>query len=228
MKLISVFVARNFPWLGSTKRLFTAFIDTRLKKNSYSQFGEDKYVYSILKSKSLLKGVYIDVGSNHPTSISNTYLFYKNGYKGYAIEPNRELSKLHRIFRSKDKVIQVGIGDTASIEEFNISKTPGISSFKYKDIKMNYYSELIPILKLDSLVKHLKEEVFFLSIDTEGFNINVLRGSLELLKKVKVICIEFDNLEEKKEIESFLTKQYNFLFLKETKCNLIYINNEYL
>jgi hypothetical protein len=42
---------------------------------SYSQAGEDMILNCIFLSKN--KGVYVDVGANHPTKSSNTYFFIK-------------------------------------------------------------------------------------------------------------------------------------------------------
>jgi hypothetical protein len=53
-------------------------------------------------------GIYVDVGANHPTSISNTFLLYRHGLHGVTIEPNPELSQLHRRFRRRDVVVSVG------------------------------------------------------------------------------------------------------------------------
>lgn len=79
--------------------------------------------------KSLVNIDYIDVGANHPTDISNTYLLYRNNYNGYLIEPNPELCNLLKVFRPKDKVLNIGIGPKAQVVPFLISRTPVGSSF---------------------------------------------------------------------------------------------------
>ena len=65
-------------WHGATY----AFFDRSIMKPSYSQFGEDKVVFEYLFSNELLNKnwFYIDVGSNNPTTINDTFLFYQKGF----------------------------------------------------------------------------------------------------------------------------------------------------
>ena len=52
---------------------------------SYSQEGEDMILRRIFGDKRL--GFYVDVGAHDPRRFSNTYYFYKRGWRGINIEP---------------------------------------------------------------------------------------------------------------------------------------------
>ena len=51
---------------------------------SYSQEGEDLILNRFLEDKT--EGLYVDVGAHHPKRFSNTYLFYKKGWRGINID----------------------------------------------------------------------------------------------------------------------------------------------
>jgi len=78
-------------------------------KKSYSQHGEDVHILKLIDTLNINKqrDIYIDVGANHPMDLSNTYLFYRKGYRGVAIEPNKELINLFKVFRKRDIAINV-------------------------------------------------------------------------------------------------------------------------
>ena len=73
---------------------------------SFSQFGEDLLLEHLLPNK----GFYIDVGANHPVTHSNTWLFYRNGWRGIVVEPNPDLAALHRKRRPADVVLEAAAG----------------------------------------------------------------------------------------------------------------------
>ena len=55
-----------------------------LLQESYSQEGEDLVLAQIFEGKP--PGFYVDVGAHHPIRYSNTYLFYRRGWRGINIE----------------------------------------------------------------------------------------------------------------------------------------------
>ena len=56
-------------------------------------------------------GIYVDVGAYHPKLFSNTYLFYKKGWRGICVDPNPEVGKMFRLARPRDVFLNVGVGD---------------------------------------------------------------------------------------------------------------------
>jgi FkbM family methyltransferase len=219
-------IINNFAFLGKYKRLFVALRDNVLStKYTYSQHQEDVFIKKELGKYDLKGSIYIDVGANHPTDISNTYMLYRMGYSGIIIEPNQEFSKLYSSFRRKDIVLGIGCGNKAEMLKFNISKTPVISSFSNeRDINI-YKSVYVPIMPLDSAVKNIYFSfVSLLNIDVEGLNYEVLEGALQTLKKSLLICIEYDTPEEEEKIKTFLIN--DFAFIKKVSCNLFFLNRD--
>jgi len=222
--MIQKWIANNFPSLGKYKRYITAYRDGLMPvKETYSQHQEDKFFLTTLTKYNLNGSLYVDIGANHPTDISNTYLLYRNGMNGIVIEPNAELISLFHKFRKKDTTLAIGCSNVASILKFNISKTPVISSFSSsRDVNV-YKSIYVPVLPLDSALNTFQfSYINLLSIDVEGLTTQVLQGAASTLKRTLLICLESDSVDEKKEHEAILGD--TFVLVAEFGCNAIYMN----
>lgn len=216
-------ISQKFPYLGKWKRLAKGIIDVIGSKKSYSQHGEDFYFLELIKSHNIdiTEYCYIDVGANHPTDISNTYLLYKLGMSGVIIEPNLELVNLFKLFRKRDQRLAIGVSNENTILKFFISKTPVISSFNKEwmasDILKTSY---VPVLTLDNALKNLlSKNIFLLSIDVEGLNKEVIEGGLETIKKSLFLCIEFDDEQQKMEFKKILNEDFEEII--SYSCNMI-------
>lgn len=223
--MIKKFIVNNLTFLGQYKRFGVALKDCySAKKASYSQHKEDAYIWEILSKYDLTDSIYTDVGANHPTDISNTYLLYRNGLNGVVIEPNPELVNLFLRFRPKDITLAIGCGNQTAISKFNISKTPVMSSFSERTENNTYKSVYVPVMKLDQALENIEYEyIHLLSIDVEGINLEVLKGAEKTLAKSLLLCIEFDNQQDKIDYSQLLGNK--FTLLKEFGCNMLYINN---
>ncbi len=219
------FVVNHFPFLGKYKRFLKALIQSRQQKRlSFSQHGEDKFVFENLLKFDLFSGIYVDVGANHPTDISNTYLFYKNGFRGVIVEPNKEFSSLYGFFRKRDFVFSVGCGAVASLLPFNISKTPVLSSFgQIEDTQNAWKTEFVPVFPLDTIVNAIKHEwIFFLNIDVEGFTEQVVAGGENTINNSLFLCIELDLIKEKHIAEQI--EKCGMEVFKVVECNVVFKN----
>jgi hypothetical protein len=58
----------------------------------------------------------------------------------------------------------------------------------------------------------------------EGMTTNVLEGALQMLHKVGILCIEFDDEIEKEQIQNLLIEL--FVLHQQVGCNLIFINKK--
>jgi len=71
---------------------------------SYSQACQDLYVKTVLKNKK--NGYYLEIGSNHPTVTSNTYMLEKDfDWSGISVELQSEMVNLFNLTR-KNKCFQ--------------------------------------------------------------------------------------------------------------------------
>ena len=192
-KKINTYITHKFPFVGIPKRLIRAYYAKFSKIiDTYAQYNEDQIALEIL-SKRLDKSsiFYIDIGANHPSTISNTYLMYRYGSKGVTIDPNIELMKLHRLIRPRDIRLCVGCGRESGLSKFYYSKVPVLSSFSKLEVCDLWTEEYLPVFSLDKICEDLKiTSIDFLSIDVEGLDIEVLHGAIKILPKTYLICIE--------------------------------------
>lgn len=219
-------VGLKLPFLIRLKRYFIAFKDaSRSPKITYSQFGEDLLVMELLPNISTANGIYIEVGANQPTQISNTYLFYRMGFRGIVIEPNREMTGLFKSFRPGDIHLEIGCADNSGVCKFKKADASVTSGFS-ENIKAVADSLWVPLLTLDEVWRDAgeKQMVFLLSVDTEGFDLHVLKGAKETLKHTACVIIETSE-NDIREIQAIMT-QAGFKLVKTTKCNYIWLNEE--
>lgn len=209
-------------------QILHALYDLVFPPNSYSQFGEDTIIYELIKKYNIRDdSIYIDIGANHPTRLSNTFYFYKRGFNGIIIEPNRDFAFLYRVFRKRDIFLTVGIGLKNGVAEYKYSFNHVLNSFLDEGNTKIMKKEYIPILRLESILDALKiKNIFLLSIDVEGLDYEVLISGSDILKNVFVICIEANTTYEKEKISNFLVKGNNFYLFKEVGCNLLFINRQ--
>jgi FkbM family methyltransferase len=163
-------------------------------KKFYSQFGQDQYVFeNIFKNKS--SGFFVDIGANHPIVCSNTYLLESKGWNGIAIEPQESLRELwpqNRTTPCLNYVIgpenkQISFVEATS-DEHGLSGVVGFN-------KVSNSSRTIEVeqIRLDDLFKQKNiTHVDYLSIDVEGYEMNVLQSIDFSTVDIKLISVEND------------------------------------
>lgn len=222
--MLKQFLVNHFPVLGKFKRFGKAWYHAiQPTKKSYSQHGEDVIIADFLANFELSGSVYVDVGANHPSDISNSYLLYRKGFRGIIVEPNQELAGLFKKFRPKDIALAIGCSNENAILPFHVSKTPVLSSFANTRDANVYKTLYLPVIRLDDAIRHLEFEfISLLSIDVEGLNYEVLQGARTTLDRSLLICLEYDTDEDREKFSQVLGD--GFELYREMGCNLIFIN----
>lgn len=206
---------------------------------SYSQQGEDLFMYNLLKKE---KGFYVDVGANDSDRFSNTRLFYKQGWSGINVEPDAELFKKLSKKRTRDINLNIGIGKESSILTFYKIIPHTLSTFSKEDAEMSVRQGFrmvgtvdVPIERLEDVLDReaAGKEIDFISIDTEGLDMDVLRSNNWNRFRPHLICIESvvhtidgRSNEKQDEHESYLTSLgYERIF--NNGLNSIYEDKRY-
>lgn len=167
--------------------------------NSFSQRHEDILIGKLFNDKK--NGFYVDVGANDPIKLNNTYRFYNLGWKGINIEPHKlRYNKLVEI-RPLDINLNIGVANEGENLEYYETDPDYYSTFSKKELA-NYKKDnikilntlQIPVQKLSTVLnQHCgRKSIDFLSIDTEGFDLEVLKSNDWIKYKPKIICIEID------------------------------------
>lgn len=163
---------------------------------SYSQKGEDLMIDKLFKHKK--KGFYIDVGAYHPQMNSNTKFFYEKGWNGINIEPNPSRIKLFLQSRKRDINLNLGIGTNKKKAVFYEFEATGLSTFSKREaeslIKIGYKLKgeiKVQVYRLEEIMKkYAKVGVDFMSVDTEGLDLEVLKSNDWEKYRPKILCIE--------------------------------------
>jgi FkbM family methyltransferase len=162
-------------------------------KQSYSEYGQDAFVLRhIYKSKA--NGIFVDIGANHPTLNSNTYLLELNGWTGLAIEPQQWLSEQWPGLRKTPCLDCVAGSENKDVVFVEATEQIGLSGVDgFNKVSGEYTRKTVKqkVLK-DILREHGIEEIDYLSIDVEGYEMNVLQGIDFERVKVRLIGVEND------------------------------------
>lgn len=191
----------------------------------------------IIKYISKFKTQYfIDAGA-HKGEFLNYLLKLNNIKKIYCFEPQKKIYKiLYHNFKNNNKIkfFNIGLGNINTKKNIYINKLSYTSTFK-KNKKTFYlffkkyllgtsndYEDKyeVKIKKLDEVLRNNNLKDCLLKIDVEGYELNVLNGSINILEnQVKFILIEkqffnqYQGVSHKK-IENFL-KKHNFKLIKK-------------
>jgi len=229
------------------------YITQRIKKNkqsnyskSYSQCGEDMIIKFIFNAQGNRKLTWIDIGAHHPTWINNTAYFYENGFYGINIEPDPELIKEFYKKRKNDINLNIAIADKAGEADFYImdsrtlntlSKEEAIENEKYghKIVK----TQSIKTMTISSIIENYCNGIFpdFLSLDAEGYDLEILKTIDWEKTSPKVICVEnipytpklknyFTSMQES-ELSKYLESK-NYSIIAFSLINTIFVNNKYI
>jgi FkbM family methyltransferase len=199
----------------------TAFSENKFQNRSWSQEGEDLLLARFFENEK--NGFYIDVGAHHPFRFSNTYKFYKMGWRGVNIEPMENSQELFSKFRPRDEFVNCGVSSSAGVLNYYEYSETALNTFSYDRFKFLSEKECWPIKEsqiqvktlteiLDSFPELLNLDISFITIDVEGKDFEVLK-SLDLKKySPKFILIESNNREYSDEVTEYLeTFNYNII-----------------
>ena len=194
-KLKKIFLYSHKKNLPKLLYFFFQFIKFKLKPRTlYSNWGIDLLVKDILKNQKE-KGIYIDVGSHHPLINNNTYILYKNGWKGINVDLDFNSIDMFNYFRPRDYNIQKALSNKIGIVDLyffhnraaknTITKSRGKGAKSIKKINTDTLNNVIENSKINT------KKIDFLSIDVEGNELNVLKGLNFKKYRPKIISIEF-------------------------------------
>lgn len=216
------------------------FFLKKFKKNSYSQLFEDYFLDKFMGFKK--DGFYVDIGANDPTFLNNTKLFYLKGWRGINIEPNVRKYKDFLKGRPNDININMGVGEKAETINFYDFNDDVLSTFSSEESKKRLSAgykikniSKVDIDRLENILKsHCKSDfkTDFMSIDTEGFDLAVLKSNDWKKFRPKFICIEvasFDKNEINKDrpLEEFLnSKNYKEVFFNGINSIFVDTNSQ--
>jgi FkbM family methyltransferase len=155
---------------------------------SYSQFGEDAIARAFFEAKKTRRGFYVDVGAHSPKFYSNTYHFYKQGWRGINIEPTPGRIAMFERVRPRDVNLELAISDREEELTFFVFEAEGLMNTadprqaeacaaELRETPTEVKVRALPLR--DALAEHLPSpgRIDLMSVDVEGYDAAVLRSN---------------------------------------------------
>ena len=187
-------------------KIYLIYLGTKykyfLKKNSYSQFGEDIIISNFFGQ---FIGTYVDIGCYHPIKYSNTALLHKKGWNGINIDLNKTSIDLFNACRKNDLNIEACLSDKEEeVEIFIDSEFSALNSIYPENKKIFDFKDSKKIkLKTKTFPQLIKNNFNFLNIDCEGNDLKILKTIDFKLFTPEIISIEVSD-HNKKDIYTYL------------------------
>lgn len=173
------------------------------RRSSYAQEGEDLVLAAYFEGDTR-PGFYVDVGALHPVRFSNTYYFYRLGWRGINIEPRKGAKNEFDCKRPRDINLECGVADKPGELEYHEFNEPALNSFTRIQpdnlgLKSPYQRTGVSRVKVlplcDILSSHLPADqpISFFSIDAEGLDLKVLASNDWSRFRPRLIAIEDDD-----------------------------------
>ena len=222
-------------------RLLGFYIVLRYVKNissrnleSYSQTGEDIIISEYFLNEDF---TFVDIGSGEPILRSNSYLFYKAGKSGILVDPLRSNRILSKMIRPRDTFIQSLVGTSPGFRTFW-----EFHDYEYSSMDSGVVSELVQsgrakikstktveVMSLAKVVEQLQSPniPWFLSVDVEGADFEVIKSYDFLQNRPRLICIE-DHiyLNRGSSVQHEYLTNLNYKLVNRTTLSLIYLDTQ--
>jgi FkbM family methyltransferase len=182
---------------------------------TFSQFGEDILIAHYLEKFSPADGIYVDIGAFDPIKYSNTLLLYKQGWQGINIDIDRDKVEALTAQRSRDYSVSAAISDRKEKVQFitypcrPTNRLLPIDSTDYRSVLGEDPLEVTTLetTQLEEVIAtspFADRDIYYLNIDCEGNDLNVLKSCNLERNLPKLITIEAWSEPELKEIEDYL------------------------
>lgn len=170
----------------------------RYSRKSYSQEGEDIVLERVFGAKKTT-GFYVDVGAHHPSKYSNSFYFYKKGWRGINIDAMPGCMRLFKEVRPRDINLEVAVSDKNEVIQFYIFDESLLNS---ADKTLSQSRERLfgkaktcsvraqPLSSILEQNMPKDVEIDFISIDVEGLDLTVLKSNDWFKFRPKYILVE--------------------------------------
>jgi FkbM family methyltransferase len=198
----------------------------------YAEFGTDQYIREKFFPDFSEKKVMVEVGAGPVDFLSMSKHFRDFGWRCVCIDPNPKFVESHK--KSGNEIYQFACANEEKESTFKIIETQwaqNVNGISYSAIDVKYplkgphkKTEIkVKITKLNSLLEKISiSKVDLVSIDTEGWELEVMKGFDTEKYQPKVILLE--NYLHLPEYEKYMNSinyrlehkiKYNYIFLRK-------------
>jgi len=208
----------------------------KIMKKYYAEFGTDKFIIeNYFKDKS--DGIMVEVGAALPDQISTSKAFKELGWRCINVEPNPYFAEEHR--KAGNEIYEVACSNEQKDDVyFNICRDPNVKNDKSEGVCASSIAgkmlqgvplawdypaiELIKVkvTTLNQLLESINvTKVDFVSVDVEGWEIEVMQGFDT--SKYQPIIIVLENLNHSGLYHEYM-ESIGYSYVKYLQQNEIY------
>lgn len=181
----------------------------------YSQFGEDAVLQAYFETRAwkatkttpffgrmpFPKGFYVDIGAYSPKRHSNTYAFYRCGWRGINVDPTPGTMRGFRLVRPGDVNLEVGVSSRGGPMTFFCWDYPSVVNTLSEADAVRIAREIgveprritVATVALEQLLDSylpLGTSINLMSIDVEGHELDVLSSNNWSKYRPEVLVVE--------------------------------------
>ena len=211
----------------------------RTRNRSFAQSGEDRISSLLLASMRITSPTYLDLGANHPTRFSNTYLFYLQGCRGVCVEADPRLARLIKLRRFRDTCLNVAVAPrdgTVTFHRMGIgtlstTSNEARSSLEEMGHRVERTFEVEALSPMTILARHFTSTPNLVSLDVEGLDLEILRAWDFSRHRPEVFIVETldyaeDGSERKLTEVAGLLESVGYFAYGDTHINTIFVDRE--
>ena len=210
----------------------------RYKKSSYAISNVDLIINRIFSK--IKRGIYVDIGCNHPIKYNNTYLLYKKGWNGINVDSDeKSISEFKRFRRDDHNVNSLVSGSRKKIDYYFYHDRSALNTVDSKLVRQRK-TKPKKIIKTKTLTlndileqsPYKNKQINLLSIDIENHEYEVLKNFNFKKYKIDMIVTECLNLKARKletqnQTLEFVLKSSIYKLLKKNNYKLInWVNSD--
>lgn len=147
------------------------------------------------------KGYYIEIGAFHPFIYSNSYRFYRRGWRGVLIEATPGRAALFKRWRPGDRYVECAVSDQAGQAKLHLYEDGATNTTLKSVAALQTKSGFrpagevdVPRRRLDAILAESlakDQPIDFLSLDVEGAEAEVLRSNDWSRFRPRLIVVEW-------------------------------------
>ncbi len=169
------------------------------RNDSYAQEGEDLVIDRLLGYPA--RGFYVEVGAHHPWRFSNSFRFYRRGWRGLLIDPTPGLAALFARARPGDRFLAEAASDTTGTLSFFCFEEAALNTGDAATAAAQQAAGRRLLERRDMPCRPLSamlaealppgQAIDFLSLDIEGHEAAAIRGNDWQRFRPRLVVVEW-------------------------------------